>query len=176
MSDFVHLHVHTEYSLLDGACRPKDVVNRAKDLGMSALAITDHGNMFGAIEFYQAAEKAGIKPIIGCEVYLAPGSMLDKSSPTGKDPNSHFLLLAKDLKGYENLVSLVSAAHLEGNYYKPRIDKELLSKHREGLIGTSACLKSEIAQAFLQGRIKDAEKSLDDFKNILGPENFFLDP
>ncbi len=175
MPDFVHLHVHTEYSLLDGACRPKDVVGRARDLGMSALAITDHGNLFGAIEFYQAAETAGIKPIIGCEVYMAPGSMLDKTSPNGKDPNSHFLLLVKDLKGYQNLVTLVSQAHLEGNYYKPRIDKELLSKHCEGLIGTSACLKSEIAQAFLQGRIKDAEKSLDDFKNILGPDNFYLE-
>ncbi|NJK91265.1 MAG: DNA polymerase III subunit alpha [Blastochloris sp.] len=175
MPDFVHLHVHTEYSLLDGACRPKEVVARAKDLGMSALAISDHGNLYGAIEFYKAAEKAGIKPILGCEVYMAPGSMKDKTSATGKDPNYHFLLLAKDLTGYQNLVNLVSAAHLEGMYYKPRIDKELLDRHREGLIGTSACLKSEIAQAYLQGRIQDAEKSLDDFRQILGPDNFYLE-
>lgn len=175
MSEFVHLHLHTEYSILDGTCRAKEVVGRAKDLGMSALAITDHGNLFGAIDFYQEAQKVGIKPIVGCEVYLAPGSMLDKTPTNGKDPNTHLILLAKDLKGYENLVYLISQAHLEGNFFKPRIDKELLSKYREGLIGTSACLRNEIAQYFLQGRVKDAEKSLDDFQNIFGPDHFYLE-
>ncbi len=175
MPDFVHLHVHTEYSLLDGACRAKDVVGRAKDLGMSALAITDHGNLFGAIEFYQAAQGAGIKPIIGCEIYMAPGSMTEKSVPGGKDPNTHFILLAKDLVGYQNLVKLVSQAHLENSGGTPRIDKELLNKYREGLIGTTACSRSEMAQAFLQGRVKDAEKAVDDFRNIFGPDDFFLE-
>ena len=172
---FVHLHVHTEYSLLDGACRISDLMNRAREFAMPAIALTDHGNLFGAIEFYQEATKKGIKPIIGCEVYMSPGSRTDKTSSNGRDPNFHFLLLARDLTGYQNLVRLVTSAHLEGFYYKPRIDKEILSQFHEGLIGTSACLKGEIAQAVLNGRMKDAEKSIDDFKNILGPDNFYLE-
>ena len=126
---FVHLHLHTEYSLLDGAIRIPDLMKKVVDYGMPAVAMTDHGNMFGAIEFYQAAEKAGVKPIIGCEVYMAPGSMIDKSASSARDAAFHFTLLAKDLRGYSNLVKLVSAAHLEGFHYKPRIDKELLAKH-----------------------------------------------
>jgi len=173
--NFVHLHVHTEYSLLDGACRVPDLVDRAREFAMPALALSDHGNLFGAIEFYQEAKKKGVKPIIGCEVYMSPGSRLDKTSANGKDPNFHFLLLARDLTGYQNLVKLVTSAHLEGFYFKPRIDKELLQHYAAGLIGTSACLRSEIAQAVLNGRMKEAEKSIDDFKNILGPENFYLE-
>ena len=172
---FVHLHVHTEYSVLDGACRVPDLMDRAREFGMTAMALTDHGNLFGAIDFYKEATKAGIKPIIGCEVYMSPGNRMDKTSTNGKDPNFHFVLLAKDLTGYQNLVRLVTSAHLESVYYKPRIDKELLALHHEGLIGTSACLKGEIAQAVLSGRMKDAEKSIDDFKNILGADNFYLE-
>src|SRR6516162_2395899 len=135
---FVHLHLHTEYSLLDGAIRIPDLMGKAAELKMLAVAITDHGNMYGAIEFYQAATKAGIKPIIGCEVYMAPGSMTDRSANSARDAAYHFTLLAKDLTGYSNLVKLVSAAHLEGFHYKPRIDKTLLAEHSSGLIGMSA--------------------------------------
>jgi len=175
-SSFVHLHVHTEYSLLDGACRVDDLVVAAKKFGMPALAISDHGNLFGAIEFYKAAKKAGVKPIIGCEVYMSPGSMYEKGgNGQGRESTYHFLLLAKNEEGYRNLVKLVSAAHLDGMYYKPRIDKEILAKHAGGLIGTSACLKGEIAQAVLDNRLKDAEKSIDDFKNIFAPGDFYLE-
>jgi DNA polymerase-3 subunit alpha len=126
---FVHLHVHSEYSLLDGACRIPELAARAAELKMPALALSDHGNLFGAIEFYQECRKAGIKPIIGCEVYLAPGSRLDRKANSAKEASTHFLLLAKNETGYRNLVKLVSAAHLEGMYYKPRIDKEILAQH-----------------------------------------------
>ncbi|MDR1305307.1 MAG: DNA polymerase III subunit alpha [Verrucomicrobiales bacterium] len=172
---FAHLHVHTEYSLLDGACRIPELVKHTRELGMSALAISDHGNLFGAIEFYQEATKAGIKPIIGCEVYMAPGKRTDRTSRDGKDPNYHFLLLAENETGYRNLVKLVSLAHLEGVYYKPRIDKDDLAKYAKGLIGTSACLKGEIAQAIVSGRMQDAARSVDEFRGILGPDNFFLE-
>src|SRR6516162_10123861 len=172
---FVHLHLHTEYSLLDGAIRIPDMVRKAVEFGMPAVAITDHGNMYGAIEFYQGARKAGIKPIIGCEVYLAPGSMSDKSASSARDAAFHFTLLAKDFIGYRNLVKLVSAAHLEGFHYKPRIDKELLAKHAAGLIGMSACLKGEINVAIQAGDLKKAQKSAGEFVDILGPENFYLE-
>ena len=135
---FTHLHVHTEYSLLDGMCRIPQLVARVKELGMESLAITDHGAMYGVIEFYQAAREAGIKPIIGCEVYIAPGSRFDRNANDRN--NHHLILLAKNHAGYLNLVQLTTKAHLEGFYYKPRIDKELLVQHKEGLIGLSACL------------------------------------
>ena len=172
---FVHLHLHTEYSLLDGAIRIPDLIKKAAGFGMPAVAITDHGNMFGAIEFYQAALQAGVKPIIGCEVYMAPGSMIDKSASSARDAAYHFTLLAKDLQGYGNLVKLVSAAHLEGFHYKPRIDKELLASHSAGLIGMSACLKGEINVAILAGDLNKAEKSAAEFRDIFGPDNFFLE-
>src|SRR6187551_2292273 len=140
---FVHLHLHTEYSLLDGAIRIPELMKKAKEFKMPAVAITDHGNLYGAIEFYRAADKAGIKPIIGCEAYMAPGSIKDRPN-NQRDAAYHFTLLAKDETGYRNLVQLVSTAHLEGMHYKPRIDKELLSAHAKGLIGMSACLKGEI--------------------------------
>jgi len=130
MSNFVHLHLHTEYSLLDGAVRIKNLMERAVELGMPAVAMTDHGNLFGTIEFYKAAKKAGINPIIGCEMYLAPGSMEDKKKVAGKKISSHLTLLAKNSVGYHNLVKLVSKGHLEGMYYKPRIDKEQLASTR----------------------------------------------
>jgi DNA polymerase III subunit alpha len=176
MSDsFVHLHLHTEYSLLDGAIRIPDLMKKAAEYGMPAVAMTDHGNMYGAIDFYRAAEKAGIKPIIGCEVYMAPGSMIEKNATSARDAAYHFTLLARDITGYYNLVRLVSAAHLEGFHYKPRIDKELLAKHSAGLIGMSACLKGEINVAIVGGDFKKAEKSAGEFREIFGDGNFFLE-
>jgi DNA polymerase-3 subunit alpha len=174
-ANFVHLHVHSEYSLLDGACRIPELAQRAAELKMPALALTDHGNLFGAIEFYKECLAAGVKPIIGCEVYLAPGSRHDRKSATPKEASTHFLLLAKNEIGYFNLLKLVSAAHLEGQYYKPRIDKEILRLHHEGLIGTSACLAGEVARHILAGRAKDAEASIDSFKNIFAPGDFYLE-
>jgi DNA polymerase III subunit alpha len=174
-NSFVHLHLHTEYSLLDGAIRIPDLMLKAAGFGMPAVAMTDHGNMFGAIEFYQAAAKAGIKPIIGCEVYMAPNSMFDKNASSAREAAYHFTLLAKDLQGYSNLVKLVSAAHLEGFHYKPRIDKTLLAQHGAGLIGMSACLKGEINVAIQAGDIPKAEKAAAEFKDIFGAENFYLE-
>ena len=176
MSDpFVHLHLHTEYSLLDGAIRIPDLMRKAAELEMPAVAITDHGNMYGAIEFYQTATKAGIKPIIGCEVYMAPGSMTDRSANSARDAAYHFTLLAKDLTGYRNLVKLVSAAHLDGFHYKPRIDKDILARHAEGLIGMSACLKGEVNVAIQNGDLKRAAKVAGEFREIFGPEDFFFE-
>jgi len=175
-AEFVHLHVHTEYSLLDGACRLDKLVERAHELKFGALAVTDHGVMHGAIDFYQAAREKGIKPIIGCEVYVAPGSRLEKkSSSGGRDVYNHLVLLAKHEQGYRNLVKLVSDAHLRGYYYKPRIDKELLEAHREGLIALSGCIASEIPEAIIQDNPKAARQAIDWFKQVLGPENFFLE-
>ena len=142
---------------------------------MPALALSDHGNLFGAIEFYKECKKVGIKPIIGCEVYLAPGDLEDKKANSAKEASTHLLLLAKDEIGYQNLVKLVSIAHLDGMYYKPRIDKKRLAQYREGLIGTSACLAGEVARHIMAGRMKDAEQSIDDFKNIFAPGDFYLE-
>src|SRR2546423_5767004 len=144
-ADFVHLHLHTEYSLLDGACRLDRLMERAHALKLPALAVTDHGVMHGVIDFYQAARAKGIKPIIGCEVYVAPGSRLEKKTTSGgRDVYHHLGLLAKDEVGYKNLIRLVTAAHLEGYYYKPRIDKELLQAHKDGLMALSGCLASRV--------------------------------
>lgn len=176
MSDsFVHLHLHTEYSLLDGAVRIQDLMQKAATYGMPAVAITDHGNMYGAIEFYQAAEKTGIKPIVGCEVYMAAGSMSDKGASSARDAAFHFTLLAKDAEGYNNLVKLVSAAHLDGFHYKPRIDKQLLAQHSSGLIGLSGCLKGEINMAIQGGDLKKAQRTAGEFAEILGKGNFYLE-
>lgn len=173
MAEFVHLHVHSEFSLLDGANRIKDLPVRAKELGMKAMAITDHGVMFGVIDFYKACMANGIKPIIGCEVYVAPRKRTDK------DPNidaryNHLILLAKDNEGYKNLTKLVSIGFTEGFYYKPRIDKEVLEKYHEGLICCSACLAGEIPQAILKGDMEEAEKAAMWFKNIFG-EDYYLE-
>src|SRR5213594_459371 len=130
---FVHLHLHTEYSLLDGSIRMKELMKKAAELKMPAVAMTDHGNLFGAIEFYQEAEKAGVKPIIGCEVYMAPGSLKERQASSARDAAFHFTLLAKDETGYRNLVKLVSIGYLDGYYYRPRIDKDVLSTHHDGL-------------------------------------------
>lgn len=174
-SDFVHLHLHTQYSLLDGACRIKELIALAIENKMPALAMTDHGNMFGAIEFYEEALTQGIKPIIGCEVYIAPQSRFDKSGSNISEGSNHFILLAKDEEGYRNLTKLVSIGYLEGFYYRPRIDKEILSKYSKGLIGTTACLKGEIPCLIRENRINDAIKAADEFSMILGKDNFYLE-
>jgi len=174
-SDFVHLHLHTQYSLLDGACRIPELLKLANSYNMDSLAITDHGNMFGVIEFYQEAQKAGIKPIIGCEAYVAPASRLDKSASGIEEASFHLILLAKDEAGYQNLMKLVSSGYLEGFYYRPRIDKDILSKCSKGLIGLSACLKGEVPNLLQQKRFNDALKCADDYLNIFGKGNFYLE-
>src|SRR5436190_13083864 len=176
-ADFVHLHLHSEYSLLDGACRLDKLVEKAHALKFPALSLTDHGVLYGAIDFYQAARQAGIKPIIGCEVYVAPGSRLEKKSSggSGRDVYNHLVLLAKDEVGYKNLIKLATAAHIEGFYYKPRIDKEILAQHHEGLIALSGCLASEIPEAIARDDLKKAREAIDWFKQTLGAENFYLE-
>jgi DNA polymerase-3 subunit alpha len=171
---FVHLHTHTEYSLLDGAARIKDLVAEAARLGQPAVSITDHGVLYGAVEFVAEATAAGVTPIIGCEAYMAPRSRHDKEGRADRDPN-HLVLLARDGTGYRNLVSLVSASHLEGYYYKPRIDKELLARHSEGLICLSACIGGELPQAILRGDMDAAESVARQHMEIFGPDSYFLE-
>ena len=177
MSDsFVHLHCHTEYSTLDGMVRVDAAVKQAKKMGMPALAITDHGAMYGAVDFYLACQKAEIRPIVGCEVYVAPDSHTKKSAVSQKESAFHLTLLASDLDGYKNLVRLVSTAHLDGFYYKPRIDKELLAKHAKGIIGLSGCLKGEVPHAIhAEDNLAKATQLAATYRDILGPENFFLE-
>jgi DNA polymerase-3 subunit alpha len=174
---FVHLHVHTEYSLLDGACRVTDLVQTAAKMGMSAVAVTDHGNLFGAIEFYSAAKKAGVKPILGCEVYIAPGDRRKREAARGLrgEVAYHLLLLAQDLDGYRNLMKLTSRGYLEGFYYKPRIDKELLREFSRGLICTSTCLGGEIPQACTREDAAAAKAIAEEYLSIFGPERFFIE-
>ena len=174
---FVHLHFHTEYSLLDSACKVKKAIKRAAELEMGALAITDHGVLYGAIEFYKEAKPAGIKPILGCEVYVATGDMHERKAVEGggKQPTNHLVLLAEDEHGWANLMRLVSLAHLEGFYYKPRIDKELLAKYSKGLIGLSSCLKGEPAEHCAAGRIESAKKAAGQYAEILGKDNYFIE-
>src|SRR6266567_3617558 len=175
-ADFVHLHLHTEYSLLDGACRLDRLMEKAHELKFPALAITDHGVLYGAIDFYQAARNKGIKPIIGCEVYVAPGSRFDKKTTSGgRDVYHHLVLLAKDEVGYRNLIKLATAAHLEGHYYKPRIDKEILAQNNQGLIALSGCLASEIPDLIQRDQLDKARATVDWFKQTFGSENFYLE-
>jgi DNA polymerase-3 subunit alpha len=171
---FVHLHTHTEYSLLDGAARIKELVAEAARLGQPAVSITDHGVLYGAVEFVAAAKEAGVKPIIGCEVYMAPRSRHDKEGRADRDPN-HLILLARDNTGYRNLVTLVSKSHLEGYYYKPRIDKQVLAEHSEGLICLSACIGGELPQSILRGDMDVAESVARQHMEIFGPDNYFLE-
>ena len=171
---FVHLHAHTEYSLLDGASKIPELVAYAKELGMPALAITDHGVMYGVIEFYKECQKQGIKPIIGCEVYITDGSRLDKSITT-RDKTYHLILLAENYEGYRNLMKLVSIGEVEGFYYKPRIDKETLRKYSKGLICLSACVAGEVPRHVLRGELETAEKVLQEYLDIFGKENYFLE-
>ncbi len=174
MTDFVHLHVHTEYSLLDGACKINDLVLRAKELGQEAVAITDHGVMYGAVDFYKAAKKAGIKPIIGCEVYVAPRGRGDKDPQKDKRPY-HLVLLCKNNTGYQNLAWLVSRGFTEGFYFKPRIDRELIPGHTEGLICLSACLAGEVPRALSAGEYEKAKEAAAWYRDQFGAENYFIE-
>ncbi len=174
MHDFVHLHTHSEYSLLDGAARISDLVKQAKELGMKSLALTDHGVMYGAIEFYEKAAAAGIKPIIGCELYVAPRSRFDKTFKKDDNPY-HLVLLAENNTGYVNLMRLVSIGFLEGFYYKPRIDREILREHKEGLIALSACIGGEVPQLILEGRLDEAKAAAIELSELFGESNFFLE-
>ncbi len=172
---FVHLHCHSEYSLLDGAVRVEELIKKAEAFGMPAVALTDHGNLFGAVPFYQAKKGTSVKPIIGCELYVAPGSMLDKNASSGKDTSFHLTVLAADTDGYQNLVKLVTAAHLEGFYYKPRVDKELLAKHSKGLIALSGCLRGEVNSLIQNGNAKGAEQAAAGYRDLFGKDNFFIE-
>ena len=174
MTDFVHLHLHSEYSLLDGACRIEELLDRALQLQMPALAITEHGNMFSSIIFHDQARKRGINPILGCEVYVAPGDRRTKSGTPGETAN-HLVLLAATNEGYHNLIKLVSSGYTEGFYYKPRIDKELLAQHATGLIGLSSCLKGEVATGIRTEQQQKAINAAAAYRDILGPGNFFLE-
>lgn len=174
-ADYVSLHLHTEYSLLDGAIRIKELVERAKEFKMPAITMTDHGSLFGAVEFYKQATKAGLKPIIGCELYVAPGSRLDRGGSENEETSFHLVLLARDNAGYKNLVTLVTKAYLEGFYYKPRVDIDLLEQYSGGLIALSACLKGEIPYCLQRGLLDRARERALQYKHIFGPENFYFE-
>ena len=174
MSDFVHLHLHTEFSLLDGACRIEELIKQAAHLRMPALAVTEHGNMFSSVIFHDVARKHGVKPILGCEVYVAPGDRRTKSGTPGETAN-HLVLLAETKEGFHNLIKLVSSGFTEGFYYKPRIDKDLLAQHARGLIGLSSCLKGEVATGIRTDQMARAREAAATYRDILGPGNFFLE-
>ncbi|HTK29328.1 MAG TPA: PHP domain-containing protein, partial [Vicinamibacterales bacterium] len=171
---FVHLHLHTEYSLLDGACRIDELLDQAMALKMPAIAVTEHGNLFSSVIFHDHARQRGLNPVLGCEVYVAPGSRLEKSGNPGATQN-HLVLLAETLEGYHNLIKLVSAGYTEGFYYKPRIDKDLLAQHARGLIGLSSCLKGEVAEGLSHQQERKAREAAGAYRDILGRENFFLE-
>jgi DNA polymerase-3 subunit alpha len=174
-AEFTHLHVHSQYSLLDGAIRIPDLIARAKEYGMNSVAITDHGNLFGAMDFYEQVQAAGIRPIIGCEVYVAPGSRFDRVSKPNEPSAYHLILLCENEKGYRNLCRLVTDAYFEGFYYKPRIDHELLEKHNEGLICLSGCLSGEVASALLTGSIDRAVGIAEWYREVFSPERYYLE-
>ena len=174
MAEFVHLHLHTEFSLLDGACRIDELLDQAAKLKMPAIAVTEHGNLFSSVMFHDNARKKGVKPILGCEVYVAPGGRRSKNGTPGETAN-HLVLLAETDEGYHNLIKLVSAGYTEGFYYKPRIDKELLAQHSKGLIGLSSCLKGEVAEGLSHQQERKAREAAAAYKDILGPGNFFLE-
>jgi DNA polymerase-3 subunit alpha len=174
MAEFVHLHLHTEFSLLDGACRIDELLDQAAKLKMPAIAVTEHGNLFSSVMFHDHARKKGMKPILGCEVYVAPGDRRSKNGTPGETAN-HLVLLAETDEGYHNLIKLVSAGYTEGFYYKPRIDKELLAQHSKGLIGLSSCLKGEVAEGLSHQQERKAREAAAAYKDILGPGNFFLE-
>ena len=171
---FTHLHVHTEYSLLDGSNKIKEYVARVKELGMNSAAITDHGVMFGCIDFYKEARAQGIKPILGCEVYVAPGSRFDRETSRGEDRYYHLVLLAENNTGYSNLMKIVSAGFIDGFYYKPRVDMEILEKYHEGIIALSACLAGEVARAMVRNQYEMGKEAALRYEKIFGKGNFFL--
>ena len=172
---FTHLHTHTEYSLLDGSNKIKEYVARVKELGMTAAAITDHGAMFGVIDFYRAARAEGIKPILGCEVYVAPNSRFDKELTGGEDRYYHLVLLAENNQGYANLMKIVSRGYVEGFYYRPRVDMEVLSQFHEGIIALSACLAGEVQRYIVKGLYEEAKKSALKYEKVFGKGNYFLE-
>ena len=172
---FTHLHVHTEYSLLDGSSKIKELIARVKELGMDSIAITDHGVMYGVIDFYRAAKEAGIKPIIGCEIYVAPGSRFDRESVKGEDRYYHMVLLAKNDLGYHNLMKIVSRGFTEGFYYKPRVDYEVLEQFHEGIIALSACLAGEIPSLIRKGQYEEAKKAALKYRDLFGEDSFYLE-
>jgi DNA polymerase-3 subunit alpha len=176
MSQFVHLHLHTDYSMLDGACDVDKLVHRAKELGMPAVAMTDHGNIFGAVHFVNAANKAGIKPIVGCELYVCKKDdhRISRTPPEG-DTYNHLLVLAQDDEGYRNLTKITSEASLHGFYYKPRVSKNFLAEHSKGLIALSGCLKGEVAEFLMEEKYDAARKAAGTYADIFGKENFFLE-
>ena len=175
MTQFTHLHVHTEYSLLDGSNKIKEYVSRVKELGMDSAAITDHGVMFGCIDFYREAKAQGIKPIMGCEVYVAPNSRFDKELTGGEDRYYHLVLLAENDQGYHNLMKIVSKGFVEGFYYKPRVDMEVLEEFHEGIIASSACLAGEVARNITKRFYEEAKQAALKYENVFGKGNFFLE-
>ena len=172
---FTHLHVHTEYSLLDGSGKIPELIQRAKDLGQTALAVTDHGVMYGVIDFYKAAKAAGIKPILGCEIYVTPGSRFDRDNKKGEARYYHLILLAENNEGYENLTKIVSRGFVDGFYYKPRVDFETLREFSKGIIASSACLAGEVARNLAVNRYEDAKEAALRYRDIFGADNFFLE-
>src|SRR6202162_1936686 len=173
MSQFVHLHLHTDYSLLDGACDVEELCQRVKELGMPAVAMTDHGNIFGAVHFVNAAKHAGVKPIVGCELYVCKKD--DHRAPPEGDSYNHLLVLAENEEGYRNLVKITSEASLHGFYYKPRVSKKFLAEHSKGLIGLSGCLKGEVAERLMEENYDAARTAAATYSDIFGPNNFFLE-
>ena len=174
MDNFVHLHVHSEYSLLDGSCRIKDMIKMAKELGQSAIAITDHGNMYGVMDFYKAAKKEGVKPIIGCEVYVAKRSRFNKVREFDSEIY-HLVLLCKNNVGYKNLIKIVSQSFIEGFYNKPRVDEDLLRQHSEGLMALSACLAGAIPRALNRNDYDGAKEIALSYRDIFGENNFYIE-
>ncbi len=172
---FTHLHVHTEYSLLDGSNKIKEYVARVKELGMDSAAITDHGVMYGVIDFYEAAKEAGINPILGCEVYVAPGSRFDRELGSSDERYYHLVLLAENNTGYQNLMKIVSKGFVDGFYYRPRVDKEVLREYHEGIIALSACLAGEVARFLVRGMYEDAKAAALEYQEIFGRGNYFLE-
>ena len=173
--NFTHLHVHTEYSLLDGSNKISEYVARVKELGMDSAAITDHGVMYGVIDFYRAAKAAGINPVLGCEVYVAPGSRFDREAGSGEDRYYHLVLLAENDQGYSNLMKIVSKGFVEGFYYKPRVDLELLEEYHEGIIALSACLAGRSGPFSHQRHVRGGKKAALRYQDIFGKGNFFLE-
>lgn len=172
---FTHLHVHTEYSLLDGSSKIKELLPRAKELGMDSLAITDHGVMYGVIDFYKKAKEVGIKPILGCEIYVAPGSRFDREQSRGEDRYYHLVLLAENNQGYKNLMKIVTRGFTEGYYYRPRVDYEVLEQYHEGIIALSACLAGEIPNKILKEDYEGAREAARRMNALFGQGNFFLE-
>ncbi|HXB20223.1 MAG TPA: PHP domain-containing protein, partial [Candidatus Solibacter sp.] len=173
MSEFVHLHLHTDYSLLDGACDVEKLVKRVSEIGQKAVAMTDHGNIYGAVHFVDAAQKAGIKPIVGCELYICKKD--DHRAPPEGDSYNHLLVLAENEEGYRNLIKITSEASMHGFYYKPRVSKKFLAEHSKGLIGLSGCLAGEVCEQLLAGKYEAARAAAGSYREIFGKDNFFME-